>query len=120
LVISEAYTGHMSNRRDDLGPLERVTVNLIRRTSAALRLSVRLTGLSRTDTINRHIQMGAYLEWQESRGTKFFMQEPGEDAFYRLLLSPGLPAVDEIDRMLGPDEGEGAAPETQAPATGTG
>jgi hypothetical protein len=83
------------------GTLERVTVNFIERTSRALRLAMRLTGMSRTDTINRYVQLGAYIEWQLSRGTKFFQQEPGEDRPARILFSPGPPEPDEIERMLG-------------------
>jgi hypothetical protein len=41
---------------------ERVTVNLTARSSAALELAAALTGDTRTDTINRALQVYAYLE----------------------------------------------------------
>ncbi|WP_340686377.1 hypothetical protein LCL61_08810 [Amycolatopsis coloradensis] len=44
------------------GGLERVTVNLGPRASRALEKAVGLTGDSKTDTINRALQVYAYLE----------------------------------------------------------
>lgn len=44
------------------GGLERVTVNLIPRASRALEQAVELTGDSKTDAINRALQVYAYLE----------------------------------------------------------
>lgn len=44
------------------GGLERVTVNLIPRASRALEQAGELTGDSKTDTINRALQVYAYLE----------------------------------------------------------
>ncbi|WP_233574272.1 ribbon-helix-helix domain-containing protein [Amycolatopsis panacis] len=44
------------------GGLERVTVNLAPRASRALENAVKLTGDSKTDTINRALQVYAYLE----------------------------------------------------------
>lgn len=41
--------------------LERVTVNLIPRAAQSLTLAVELTGNSKTDTINRALQVYAYL-----------------------------------------------------------
>ena len=43
-------------------PSERVTVNITARTSRALDLIKSLTGLNKTDTINRAVQLYAYLE----------------------------------------------------------
>jgi hypothetical protein len=43
-------------------PLERVTVNLTPRASQALELAVQITGDTKTDTINRALQLYAYLE----------------------------------------------------------
>jgi hypothetical protein len=42
--------------------LERITVNLTSRSSAALVLAVELSGDTKTDTINRALQIYAYLE----------------------------------------------------------
>jgi hypothetical protein len=42
--------------------LERITVNLTSRSSSALELAVELSGDTKTDTINRAIQIYAYLE----------------------------------------------------------
>ncbi len=44
------------------GSLERVTVNLTPRSSKALEEVVGLTGDSKTDSINRAIQIYAYIE----------------------------------------------------------
>jgi hypothetical protein len=44
--------------------LERLTVNLTERSSAALRLAHELAGDSKTDTVNRAIQVYAYLVQQ--------------------------------------------------------
>ncbi len=49
-------------------PLERVTVNLMPRTSKALQLAADITGGNKTDTINRAIQMYAFFEDTVRRG----------------------------------------------------
>jgi hypothetical protein len=81
----------MSTKNGQAGQLERLTVNLIERASKSLRLSMKLTGNNATDTVNRHLQQGAYFDWQAGRGTKFWMQEPGEETAARLVFSPGPP-----------------------------
>ncbi|WP_254126283.1 hypothetical protein [Amycolatopsis sp. CA-230715] len=50
------------------GGLERVTVNLAPRASRALEKATGLTGDSKTDTINRALQVYAYLEEVWSNG----------------------------------------------------
>ena len=50
------------------GGLERVTVNLIPRASRALEQAGELTGDSKTDTINRALQVYAYLEEVWAKG----------------------------------------------------
>lgn len=84
--------------------LERVTLNFIERASRAIRLSMRLTGLSRTDVLNRDAQLGAYIDWQVSRGARFFVQEPGTSTKAEVLFSPRLPGeeeeADEVARAL--------------------
>jgi hypothetical protein len=62
------------------GPLERVTVNLIHRTSLALALLMRLTGASKTDAINRAIQLTAFLEETEANGGAVYIREGGRDS----------------------------------------
>lgn len=57
------------------GPLERVTVNLIARASRALQRVSDLTGDSKTDSINRAIQVYAYLEEVGSRGGTIYIRE---------------------------------------------
>jgi hypothetical protein len=52
---------HWSRRGGSRG-LERITVNLTPRSSSALELAVELSGDTKTDTINRAIQIYAYLE----------------------------------------------------------
>jgi hypothetical protein len=52
---------HRSRREGGRG-LERITVNLTSRSSSALELAVELSGDTKTDTINRAIQIYAYLE----------------------------------------------------------
>jgi hypothetical protein len=71
--------GHGGN-----GPLERVTVNLIARASRALQRVVDLTGDSKTDALNRAIQVYAYLEEVESNGGDIYVRET-KDSEPRLL-----------------------------------
>ncbi|MGH3282868.1 MAG: hypothetical protein ACRDNW_27585, partial [Trebonia sp.] len=66
------------------GPLERVTVNLAPRASRALELATRLTGDSKTDTINRALQVYAFLEETTANGGALYVQE-GKDAPLQLV-----------------------------------
>lgn len=50
------------SRRGGGRVLERITVNLTSRSSAALELAVELSGDTKTDTINRALQIYAYIE----------------------------------------------------------
>jgi hypothetical protein len=83
-VIDTAEGGRAGARRpgppDDRGhggggPLERVTVNLVTRASRALQRVVELTGDSKTDAINRAIQVYAFLEEVESKGGDIYIRE---------------------------------------------
>lgn len=58
-------------------PLERVTVNLTPRSSRALREAVTVTGDTKTDAINRALQIYAFLEgvWN-SGGSVYVRQNP--------------------------------------------
>jgi hypothetical protein len=65
-------------------PLERVTVNLIARASQALQRAVDATGDTKTDTINRAIQVYAYLAEVEANGGEISVRET-KDSEVRIL-----------------------------------
>lgn len=56
------------------GPLERITVNLTARAARALEQAAGLTGDSKTDTINRALQIYAYLEQINQDGGEIYVQ----------------------------------------------
>ena len=60
------------------GPLERVTVNLVARASRALQRLSDLTGDSKTDSINRALQVYAYLEEVTANGGAIYVRESKE------------------------------------------
>ena len=66
------------------GGLQRITVNLTPRSAAALELASQLTGDTKTDTVNRAIQIYAYLEQIISQGGAVHVQETA-DADLQLL-----------------------------------
>lgn len=72
-----------SQERQDSG-LQRVTVNLTPRTSAALDEAVRLTRDTKTDTINRAVQVYAYLERIIQDGGTVYVRDPGNGELERL------------------------------------
>ena len=55
--------------------LTRVTVNLIPKADAALEQAVRLTGYSKTDTINRALQLYAYILDCHGKGEEIFVKK---------------------------------------------
>jgi hypothetical protein len=57
------------------GSFERVTVNLTSQSSQALELATSLTGDSKTDTINRAVQLYAYLREVISKGGSIYARE---------------------------------------------
>jgi hypothetical protein len=61
--------------RSQHGPLERVTVNLTGRAADALDQAAKLTGNSKTDTINRALQIYAYLEQVANDGGAIYVRE---------------------------------------------
>jgi hypothetical protein len=61
-VEEETQRSAPTSRRGGGRGLERITVNLTSRSSSALELAVELCGDTKTDTINRAIQIYAYLE----------------------------------------------------------
>jgi hypothetical protein len=66
------------------GSLERVTVNLTPRSSKALEEVVRLTGDSKTDSLNRAIQIYAYIEHILSAGGTISVRETPDQEPERL------------------------------------
>ena len=64
-----------TSRSGGSGPLERITVNLVARAARALQKAADLTGDSKTDTINRAVQVYAYLEEINSRGGTIYIRE---------------------------------------------
>jgi hypothetical protein len=66
------------------GSLERVTVNLTPRSSKALEEVVQLTGDSKTDTINRAIQIYAYIEGVLHSGGSISVRETPDQEPERL------------------------------------
>jgi hypothetical protein len=65
-------------------PLERVTVNLVARASQALQSASDLTGDSKTDTINRALQVYAYLEEIISEGGAIYVRESKDSELMQL------------------------------------
>jgi hypothetical protein len=61
-IEEETQANAYRSRRGGGRGLERITVNLTPRSSSALELAVELSGDTKTDTINRAIQVYAYLE----------------------------------------------------------
>jgi hypothetical protein len=70
------------------GSLERVTVNLTPRSSKAMELACQVTEDTKTDVINKALQVYAYLAFLESGEGKVFTQEPGKkSARLKILLT---------------------------------
>jgi len=61
------------------GGLERVTVNLAPRAARALEKAVRVTGDTKTDTINRALQVYAYLEEVWNNGGEVLVRKSPDD-----------------------------------------
>ena len=59
-------------------PLERVTVNLTARASHALDRASQLTGETKTDTINRALQIYAFLQEITEKGGAIYVRESPE------------------------------------------
>lgn len=66
------------------GPLERVTVNLTPRAARALELATELTGDTKTDTINRALQVYAFLEHVTANGGSIHARESADSELERL------------------------------------
>ena len=66
--------------------LERVTVNLTARASTALELATKLTGDSKTDTINRALQVYALIEQITAKGGSIYIREASDSELERVLM----------------------------------
>lgn len=67
-------SGHRTN-----APLARVTANLTARSARALEEAVAITGDSQTDTINRALQVYAYLEKVQAEGGEVYTRKPDQE-----------------------------------------
>jgi hypothetical protein len=68
------------------GPLERLTVNLTGRASRALDLATDLTGDTKTDAVNRALQVYAYMEQIVTRGGSIYVREAEGSELERIKL----------------------------------
>jgi hypothetical protein len=66
------------------GPLERVTVNLTARSSRALEVATELTGDTKTDTINRALQIYAFLQQASANSGSIYVRESQDAELERL------------------------------------
>jgi len=66
---------------------ERITVNLVERASRSLELTASLTDLSKTDVVNRALQLYAYLEFEESIGNQVLIREASNGTTSRFVFS---------------------------------
>ncbi|WP_329083651.1 hypothetical protein [Streptosporangium sp. NBC_01469] len=62
-----------------MSPLERLTMNLTQRGAEALAKGAELTGDTKTDTVNRALQVYAYLEQLRTEGGTILIRRPGQD-----------------------------------------
>jgi len=66
--------------------LVRLTINLIPRAYAAMVLASEITGDSRTDTVNRAVQLYAYVEHELSQGSEILIRDKtGETSRIKML-----------------------------------
>jgi len=74
-LLGEGDTAECDGRGDGTdGPLEQLTVNITRRSSFALNLISKLTGDTRTDTVNRALQVYAYLGQVTAHGGSVYVR----------------------------------------------
>ena len=72
--------------RGSSGGLRRITINLTPRAYAALEQAAKLTGDSKTDTLNRAIQVYAYVINVTQNGGDLYVRDKGHDELERVLL----------------------------------
>jgi hypothetical protein len=75
-------SGGRGNGRN--GPLDRLTVNLTGRASRALDQATEITGDTKTDAVNRALQVYAYLEEVLARGGSLYVREAQGSELERL------------------------------------
>ena len=75
-----------SHARAASSGLRRITVNLTPRSCAALDQAAKLTGDSQTDTLNRAVQVYAYVMNVTQNGGDLYVRDQGHDELERLLL----------------------------------
>jgi hypothetical protein len=81
-----AGTRERSAGRRTNAPLERVTVNLTARSAEALDQAVQLTGDSKTDAINRSLQLYAFIEHVLNGDGAVYIRETPDSELERLRL----------------------------------
>ncbi|WP_438486508.1 hypothetical protein [Streptomyces sp. S186] len=81
--MSTSHMGATAQEWQSSGPT-RVTVNLAPKAAAALDQAVKLTGDTKTDTINRALQIYAYLEKITQEGGTLYTRSVGRDELERL------------------------------------
>lgn len=77
-VPATGHRGRAPRRRDGShgnSPLDRVTVNLVRRASEALQRVSDRTGDTKTDCLNRAVQIYDYLDEITSQGGDIYIRE---------------------------------------------
>lgn len=82
--LADRRNGNKTDGSRPGGALERVTVNLTPRSARALELATQITGDSKTDTINRAIQLYAYIEHITSEGGTVHIRESADSEPERL------------------------------------
>ena len=75
------------SRHEEGTQLTRITINLNERSAAALELAARLTGDSKTDTVNRALQIYAFIEQTTARGGSIYISEAGDSELKEVHIS---------------------------------
>jgi hypothetical protein len=71
------YDGHMTS-------LTRLTVNLTPKSAASLDESATMEELSRTDIVNRALQLYTFFARQQREGATIYMKRPNEEELERI------------------------------------
>lgn len=80
-----AHTGS-ADPNSDSSALRRITVNLTPRACEALDRAVKLTRDSKTDTINRALQVYAYVVNVTENGGELYVRDGGHEDLERLVM----------------------------------
>ena len=83
---AEAPSGNrrLGGGRGGGSSLEKVTVNLTTRSVAALEKAVEVTGDSKTDVINKALQVYSFIQEQIDAGGALYVKDAGSDEAERL------------------------------------